>query len=238
MSFRVAVVDDEATARAKLLEYLERYQRETQQVFDIRVFEDGAALIANYRPIYDIILMDMRMPAVDGMSAAEAIRAVDSHVVLIFVTNLAQYAVKGYRVGALSYLLKPVTYFSVAEELSRAIRTLRAREAESVLVGSGSELHRVVLGDIVYVESKKHRNIVHTLSDSFGYLGALRDLDEMLSGHGFFRINSYYLANLQHVLGVAGHDARMSNGDVLKVARARRRDFMAALTDYLGSPVL
>lgn len=238
MSFRIALVDDEASARANLLDYLARYQEENDCTFDVRVFEDGAALLENYRPIYDIILMDMRMPGVDGMATAEVIRAVDDQVVLIFVTNLAQYAVKGYRVNAMSYLLKPVTYFSFAEELTRAIRSLAARQQESILVGSGSGVRRIGIGDIVYVESKKHQNIVHTLSDSFSYTGALRDLDQQLSDSGFFRINSYYLANLQHVTGVSGYDAKMSNGDVLKISRARRKDFMAALTDYLGSPVL
>ncbi|WRS30951.1 LytTR family DNA-binding domain-containing protein [Actinomycetaceae bacterium MB13-C1-2] len=238
MSFRIAVVDDEASARANLLEYLDRYQLENDQKFDVRVFEDGGALLENYQPIYDIVFLDMHMPAVGGMATAEAIRLVDDQVILIFVTNLSQYAVKGYRVGAMSYLLKPVTYFSFAEELTRAIRSLESKETDSIIVGAGSALHRVNVPDIVYVESKKHQNIVHTLSETFSYTGALRDLEQQLSGKGFYRINSYYLANLQHVRGIVGQDAKMSGGDLLRISRARRKEFMMALTDHLGSPLL
>lgn len=237
-SFRIAVVDDEARARQVLLGYLSRYQEEHDVVFDVRTFEDGAAILESYRPIYDIIFLDVRMAAVDGLATAEQIRSVDSEVILIFVTNLAQYAVKGYRVNAMSFLLKPTTYFSFSEELTRTIRSLGSRKTASVLVGSGNQLRRFSVSDIVYVESKKHQNIVHTMSESASYTGALRDLESELGQSGFFRINSYYLANLQHVVGVLGQDAKMSNGDALRISRARKKDFMAALTDYLGGPVL
>ena len=80
--------------------------------------EDGAVIAEHYEPGYDIIFMDVEMPGLDGFGAAEKIRAVDADAVLVFVTNMAQYAIKGYEVDALDYVLKPVNYYQFCTKLS------------------------------------------------------------------------------------------------------------------------
>ena len=102
---RIAVVEDEAVSRQLLANYLARYSEENDVSFDVTYFEDGGAIIGGYKPVYDIILMDIQMTHVDGMTAARAIREVDQEVVLVFITSAAQFAIHGYQVGALSYLL-------------------------------------------------------------------------------------------------------------------------------------
>ena len=68
--------------------------------------------MSGYRFQFDIILMDIEMRFMDGMSAAEEIRQMDKDVVIIFITNMPQYAIRGYAVEALDYMLKPVSYFA------------------------------------------------------------------------------------------------------------------------------
>ncbi|MFC2620775.1 MAG: LytR/AlgR family response regulator transcription factor, partial [Pauljensenia sp.] len=105
---RIAVVEDEAVSRTLLRDYLTRYGEERALHIDATYFTDGAAIIGDYKPVYDIILMDIQMAHVDGMSAARAIREVDQEVILVFITSAPQFAINGYEVGALSYLLKPL----------------------------------------------------------------------------------------------------------------------------------
>ena len=99
---RIAVVEDEAVSRQLLADYLARYSEENNVPFEVTYFEDGGAIIGDYKPVYDIILMDIQMTHVDGMTAARAIREVDQEVVLVFITSAAQFAIHGYQVGALS----------------------------------------------------------------------------------------------------------------------------------------
>ena len=80
---RIAVVEDEAVSRQLLADYLARYSEENNVPFEVTYFEDGGAIIGDYRPVYDIILMDIQMTHVDGMTAARAIREVDQEVVLV-----------------------------------------------------------------------------------------------------------------------------------------------------------
>lgn len=117
---RIAIAEDDPAYRATLEEYLDRYRRENGLEAEVTTFSDGLALTEGYRPVYDLLLLDIEMPNLDGMSAAEKIRSSDPEVVIIFITNMAQYAIKGYQVDALDYVLKPVSYAAFAFKLKKA----------------------------------------------------------------------------------------------------------------------
>ena len=106
---RIAIVEDDRNYIQQLQRYLQRYSQESEQAMDISVFTDGDEITEGYRPVYDIILMDVEMSFMNGMTAAQEIRKLDPEVVIIFITNMVQYAIQGYSVGALDYVLKPVS---------------------------------------------------------------------------------------------------------------------------------
>ena len=101
----IAIVEDEAMYAKQLQEFLQQYQKENGEVFNITVYSDGDQIVHKYKSQFDIILMDVEMKFMDGMSAAEEIRKADTEVVIIFITNMAQYAIRGYAVDALDYVL-------------------------------------------------------------------------------------------------------------------------------------
>ena len=183
---RIAVVEDEAVSRQLLADYLARFSEENDVSFDVTYFEDGGAIIGDYKPVYDIILMDIQMTHVDGMTAARAIREVDQEVVLVFITSAAQFAIHGYQVGALSYLMKPLPWFAFSQELSRCLEAVAKRRSASVLLQSGTSTHRINVTDIVYVESIKHRLDVHTVSGTYSITSSLKAMEDQLAGHDFF----------------------------------------------------
>ena len=97
----IAIVDDEVDYISQIQEYLARYEKESGESVKVSVFNDGDGIVHRYRSQFDIILMDVQMKFMDGMSAAEEIRKIDSEVVIIFITNTPQYAIRGYAVEAL-----------------------------------------------------------------------------------------------------------------------------------------
>ena len=103
----IAVVEDDSSASQQIQNYLSLYQKENEQEFSVTVFADGLSILEDYHPIWDIILMDIEMPLMDGMTAAKCIRELDQSVIIIFITNMAKYAIKGYEVGALDFVLSP-----------------------------------------------------------------------------------------------------------------------------------
>lgn len=232
---RIGIVEDDAASAALLLDHLRRYERDHGEQFDVTRFADGAQVVAGYRPVFDILLLDVEMPELDGFSAAEKIRQVDRDVVIVFITNMTQYAIKGYEVDALSYVLKPVPYFAFSQEIKRSIARLRRRSADYLLLTVDGGLVRVATEDIVFLESAKHRTTVHTVDGRYSVVGPLKALEAQLEGKSFFRCNSGYLVNLRHVLGVQGSSALMVGGHDLLISRPRKKAFLAALTDYLGA---
>ncbi|MBR6281517.1 MAG: response regulator transcription factor, partial [Lachnospiraceae bacterium] len=85
--FRIAVVEDDAQYAKTIQNYLDRFEQEHKVAFEQTVFTDGDGILQKYESQFDLILMDIEMPLVDGMTAAREIRAVDEKVMIIFITN-------------------------------------------------------------------------------------------------------------------------------------------------------
>lgn len=232
---RVGVVEDDPHSRDLAVAHLARYQEERGMRFDVSVFDDGAGLLAGYRADYDLLLLDIEMERVSGMAAARRVRELDDDVVIVFITNSPRYAVGGYEVQALNYLLKPVAYPAFAQELDRVRAQLARRRRRTVLFQADGAYHRVDVADITYLESAGHRVIVHTLTGTHSVVSSLKALEAELDGADFRRCNSGYLVNLAHVTGVEQNDCRLRDGTVLPISRPKRRAFLSALAAHIGS---
>ena len=233
---RIAIVEDEASYAQQLTEYLRRYERESSQSLDLKRFTDGDEIVEGYKAQFDIILLDIQMRFMDGMTAAEEIRKVDPEVVIIFITNMAQYAIRGYAVDALDYVLKPVSYFAFTQRLDRAITRMKKRQARFLTVPVRGGAQKLNVSQIYYIESQGHSLVYHTAAGTFTATGAMKDAEEKLGGLHFFRGNKGYLINLEHVDGVSDSCA-LVRGEKLLLSRPRKNAFLEALADYMGEVV-
>lgn len=233
---RIGVVEDDPLGVDVLLSHLDRLQRESGECFTVRAFSDGAHILRGYEPHWDLILLDIQMEHVDGMQTARRIREVDSEVIIIFVTSSPQYAVSGYEVGALSYLLKPVAYAAFARELERSLAHLRTRARRDMLFSTvdGSR-RRVDLADVLFVESLKHKVAVQTPETRHLVVSSMRAMEAELAEESFFRIHSGFLVNLHHVVEVEGNECRIRGGARLQISRARKQEFLSALAGSIGA---
>ena len=230
---RIAMVEDEAAVREQLQGYIQRYTRQYGTEFAVTEFSDGVEILDAYRPVYDIVLLDVEMKHLDGMETARRIRALDNEVNLIFITNMAQYAIKGYAVGALDYLLKPVPYFAFSQQLQKAEEKLRRRARHYLAVPVEGGLRRLDTAQIYYMESEGHRVHFYTEEGEFSAPGALKTFEEKLADLPFARCNSGYLVNLAQVKSVQQGLAQVGPYE-LQVSRPKRKSFLAALADYIG----
>ena len=131
---RIALVEDEAEVRAQLQGYVQRHTRQYGTEFAVTEFADGMELLDDYRPVYDVLFLDVEMKHLDGMETARRVRELDKDVIIVFITNMAQYAIGGYAVGALDYVLKPVPYFAFSQQLRKVEEQLRGRDAAAGFV--------------------------------------------------------------------------------------------------------
>lgn len=233
---RVAIVEDEKEDARRLLDCLHQFEKDSAETFKITQYTDGDALLQDYHAQFDFILTDVKMKLMDGISAAEEIRKLDSEVVIIFITNMAQYAIRGYAVDAFDYILKPVSYFAFSERLSKAIERMKKREKKTLTIKTRGCITRVDVSDIYYVESQRHVIFWHTASGIYESAGRMMDIEEKLSQLNFRRGNKGYLINLEHVEGMKG-DCAIVKGEMLVISRARRKNFIEELAEYWGEVI-
>lgn len=229
----IAIVDDDAASIEQIKSYLMQYQREQAEEMSITAFSDGDELVENYKAEYDIILLDVEMRFMDGMTAAGIIRETDPEVIIIFITNMAQYAIKGYQVNATDYVLKPVSYFSFSQSLERAIGRIKRRINNFIAIGIKGGTVKLPIGDICYIESQGHRMSFHTRTQVFVTFATMKEIEVKLKDFNFFRCNKGNLLNLSFVDSVQDGCA-IVNGERLVISRARKKEFMEELTNYLG----
>ena len=229
----VALVEDDKSYCEQLIAYLERFSQESGERFRITTYHDGSEIVAHYSADCNLILMDIEMDQMDGMTAAEKIREQDSEVVIIFITNMPQYVMKGYTVDALDYVLKPISYFAFSQRISRALARMTRRTRRYITVPIHSGMVKLDVSQITYVEIINHCLIYHTQKDSYESKGSLTDAAVKLEPEHFFRISNCYLVNLEYVESVQQNDA-VVNGEVLGVSRSRKKPLMDALNDYMS----
>ena len=230
---RVLIAEDDPQCFRQLEEFLDDYSRETGRSFQVTHYDNGEDLVERYRPEYDLLLLDVDMPFLDGMTAARHIRRVDPEVVIVFVTNLAQYAIQGYSVNALAYILKPLNYFSFSQRLTRVLRYVKKGGGGYITVAVKGGALKLEVGGIYYMERLGHQLMFHTSDGVYASSATLQQMEEALSDKGFIRCNKGYLVNLAHVSGVRDGCA-VVQGDKLLISRGRRGPFLSALADYVG----
>lgn len=230
---RVAIVEDDKNYADVLKKYISRYEEESGQRFQIYLFQDGEDIVENYKGVYDIILMDIEMQFMNGMTAAEEIRKMDSQVVIIFITNMPQYAMKGYAVEALDYVLKPINYFAFSQRIDRAINRMSHRHNRHLSISYKGKVQKIELSSLYYVEVQDHNLYYHTKDGTFSQRGTMKEVEAALENEPFFRCNKCYLINLEYVNGFEGSNVVVGEDEV-QVSRARKKELLDALNDYLN----
>lgn len=231
----IAIVEDEKSTVEKLQEYMQQFSQEEQvecQVF--AYFDAESFLLQSKKQNLDVVLMDIELPGMDGMTAVKKLRESGNQVLVIFVTNLAQYAVNGYSVNAFDFLVKPVTYASFYLKLKRAYTGILSQKEKSIVVSSHAGTKVIHTGDLKYVEVNKHVVIYHLVEENYVTSGTLKNVREVLEGLPFAMCNQCYLVNLSYVRGIIRNDVDLG-GELLQISAPKRKEFKEALVKYLAS---
>lgn len=227
----IAIVEDQDASAQKLREYIERYAAESGQQFNIVRFCEAESFLQEYSTVFAVLFLDIQLPRKNGMDAAVELRRRDKNVSIIFVTNLVQYALKGYEVDAVSFLVKPVSYYDVSLKFQKALDIYLMNEERSFTVNAPGGLYRISTDKLMYVEIINHRLHYHLIDDVIEMTGVLSNVEQELGGYGFLRCNTCYLVNPKFVVRVKG--AMVQVGDrILQISRPRRAAFMAGLTNW------
>lgn len=231
---RIAVVEDDSNYRRILDEYIKDYGQKNNEEFEVKNYVDGLDIVDKYNASHDIIFMDIEMKHLDGMKAAQRIREHDRNVVIIFITNMPQYAIEGYKVEAMDYVLKPISAFAFSQELMKAVEKVKERQNNFLYIKKEGNVIRLNVADITYIESGQgHSVIYHTVKEDVVGRESMKNLEQILAPYHFSRCNSGYLVNLAFVERICKNDVIVAGAE-LQISRMKRKSFMETLTAYIG----
>lgn len=229
----IALVDDDDADARVTASMIDRYFDGDASRYAVTRFADGDSLLRDYKASFDLMFLDVEMPGTDGVTVARRLRVVDDQTVLVFTTKMAQYAVEGYDVDAIGYLLKPLNYYAFAIKMRKAEDIVARRRSVTVPLTVGSETVFVPSADIRYVEVLDHALLYHTGEGIRKVWASLKDAAETLEPVGFVPVSRYCLVNLEWVCAVHGDDVDV-DGERVRVSRSRRKSLMQALAAYHG----
>lgn len=232
--YRALVVEDEADEAARLIDLMHRYATAHDISFLITHYTSAMEMLSD-QSHYDLLLLDIDLPGINGMEAAELLRVYDEETPIIFVTNLAKYAVKGYEVGACGFIVKPVTMGGLSMALDRALRTVGQNVGRNVMISTDDGTRVVPLSQIIYVEVSGHTLTYHLKTgELLETRGSLGQLEEDLADAPVVRVSKSCLANMNEITRIRSDTLQMSNGDELRISRTRKREIVDKVTDYIG----
>lgn len=229
---KVAVIDDDKSFIDKIVGYLKRYSEENQIEISAVPFSTGEELLFKYESIYDIIFMDIEMPKMNGMDAARKIRQFDRDVIIIFVTNMAQYAINGYEVGALDFVLKPVQYFPFSIKLGKAVRALKQHNGIEMVVPYLDGMKKISSEKIIYAEIRNHWLHIITADFEYKLLLTMKQFYEKVKPHHFICCSSSYCINLKYVTGIQKDIVELDEKYQIRISRSHKKEVREKLMNY------
>lgn len=230
---KIAIVDDDSKDRRSVELLIRKYFAEEGENCDITLFPEAVSFLKSYQYEYQLIILDIDMPGLGGIDAAKKLRERDPDVVLMFVTNMPQYALDGFAVDAVDYIVKPVSYPEFRLKMMKAMRYIRAGLDRRIAIRTTDGTVQIAASDIRYIESQLHYVIFHTVSGNLRARASLRDIEPKLSDLHFARCSASYLVNLRFVDSMHGDDL-VVGGDLLRISRGKKQEFLSAFTRYIG----
>lgn len=243
---KIGIVDDEKESREQLLSEIRRFEAEYRMEFAVQEYDSARAYLSDPHSGCDILYLDIDMPEMTGMELAERIRETDGEIILIFCTNLQQFALNGYSVSALGFLVKPVQWYSHRLYLERALKVLEKRaqrantpEKRRIVIRDGAVSKVVDAASIRYVEVQQHYLFYHIQEEQDGRdtvvktRGTMQEAADLLVPRGFVRCSSSFLVNLEHITAVSRMNVYLGE-EALPLGRTYKDAFTRDFSRFLA----
>ena len=233
MKYKIAICDDDAAQRANLVKIIEEWAGQGRYLIGIKEYPGAEAFLFDYaeEKDFDILLLDIEMDGMDGVSLAKELRQDNETLHIVFITGYPDYISEGYEVAALHYLMKPVKKEKLAEVLERAVQ-ISKKTSPSLLVSTDRETLRILYDDIYYAESQGHYMSVYTAKEEYRLRMTVSEMLDKL-GEGFYRCSRSYIVGLLHVSRITKSEVILDNQVSLPLGRGQYNEMNQKLVSYL-----
>ncbi|WP_162300654.1 LytR/AlgR family response regulator transcription factor [Anaerosacchariphilus polymeriproducens] len=230
---KIAVCEDEKLFQNQIIKLIDKYYHNLDTLID--TFDSGEEFLKRYQSgyTYDLILLDIEMKKLDGITTAKKLRAFGGNEFIVFLTSHTEFAMEGYEVEAVRFLAKPVKEEKMFETLKEIDRRMEQRE--TMLLHTQKEEVIVEIRDIVYIESVRNDVFVFVRNNSEGDKGKyflseyrvrkrIKDFEMELSKKQFFRCHRSYIINLDYLTSYHAREVTIFSDICLPISRGRDKE--------------
>lgn len=231
--WNIAIIEDEEAMSNQLVSYFAKFGKDYNESFSFAIFNNAETFLKNYKKEYSVVLMDINLPGMNGMECVKKLREIDDTVLVVFVTNLSQFAVDGYEVKAFDFVVKPISYYNFSLKIKRALSHLSSLNNYELIISTKDKKYFININQLIYIEIRNHTIIYHLANEEIKGSGTLKSLYTNLKKHHFAFCNQCYLVNLAFVKGI-DDGFLLINNEKIRIASSRKKSFMQELTAYIG----
>ena len=232
MKYKIAICDDCDSDRQYVLNLVNRWAASASHLIHIDTYTSAENFLFHYaeKNDYDILLLDIEMGNMDGVTLAKKIRQSNESVQIVFITGFADYIGEGYEVSALHYLMKPVKQDKLFTVLDRAVIAMQKTE-RVILLPMGGEMLRLPVSQVQYVEAFSHTVAIVTERDTIQIKMPISEVENLL-GEGFIRSHRSYLVGLKHIARLSKTEVILDSGKSLPLSRGTVATVHKAFISY------
>ncbi len=218
MIYKIAICDDSDIDSKYISDLLNVWAKSRDILIKSECFSSAESFLFHYEEdkTYNLLLLDIEMGKMDGVTMAKQIRKENDAVQIIFITGYSDYISEGYEVSALHYLMKPINEKKLYAVLDRATEKIIRNEEYMNLILSG-EMIRIPLYEIRYLDVQKNYVTVHC-KENYTVKRSLGEVEKLLDNR-FFRVGRGTVINLEYIRRVTKTDVYLSDGTILPLPR-------------------
>lgn len=233
--YNIAIIEDDIHFSSELKQNLFKIAQKLGEQFNIFTFVSIEDFLLPRRDGFEIVLFDIELPGMNGMDGAKRFRQTDTDAIIIFITSLSNYAISGYEVDALDYMVKPISYNNLCLKIEKAIKKVGDRKHKRIVLHCKESIIKLQTNEICFIEIRGHALSVHSDYGVYESTGTLSVFEEQLKDCFFSRCNSCYLVNMRAISRIEGMTVYLKSGDELAISRRKKKEFLDDFTKYIGS---
>mgnify|MGYP002515621094 CR=1 FL=1 len=235
---RVAIVEDDKKYHEICQKLLKQIGEKKKDSFAISDFYNGLDFLETFKANFDLIIIDIEMPQINGLEVSESVRKIDQFVPIIIISHSAQYADKGYKFNAFGYIVKPISEYDFAFVMDKAIRVIKNENKHYIVISNKSTIRKIDIDEIRHIEVSSHILKIKTANDVISIRDKIKKYEEILKQYHFVRCDNSYLVNLKYCSNVNLKDNTVKVDDeVLPISRSKKKAFLDNLTNYIGDEI-
>lgn len=234
---KIAICDDNKIELLKIQNSVQQFiQSHEEDTITLKSFTNGLDLLDSVKHIseFDLFILDIIMPAINGIDLATEIRETNKDCKIIFITSSPEFAIKSYKVDAFFYLLKPFDENELESLLNKTLESIEAEQSKGIIVKDKTGLRRIDFKNILYIESIKHTLNFHLFGGDVVICYAKMDAykDNLALENRFIRCHQSYIVNMDKITCITNQFFTLTDKTLIPISRAIYANVKSTYIDF------